>query len=140
MDDIIKTTLNNIDNFYQRKRRFDFFDEEIVSFSPELYPLQLELDKFISQEIIFKSRGHDINNQNKNIIRKLFNWFVKNPSQLPQYIHKRIEDIESKQSSNWNSRDIVKNEHSLRIIADHVAGMTDRFAILEYEKLISLSN
>jgi hypothetical protein len=50
MDDVIENSLKNIDNFYYRKKRLHFFDEELVKFSDELDPLQLDLNNFIYEE------------------------------------------------------------------------------------------
>ncbi|MCU0645055.1 MAG: dNTP triphosphohydrolase [bacterium] len=131
MDDVICTTLKNINNFYEQKKRLHFFDDELVKFSDELNTLQLELDRFISHEIIFKSRGHDINDKNKNIIRQIFSCFLIDPTRLPNYIQQQIgldRDI-----GNLN-HSTISNQKAIRRIADHVASMTDRFASLELEK------
>lgn len=134
VDDIAYTTLKNIENFYTRKKRLQFFDEEIVRFSDEIDPLQSRLNAFIYKEIIFKGRGDDVNHRNINIIRTLFRCYVENPSRLSSYIFKRVSDIESSQNLAWNPLSGAKNDRSIRIIADHVASMTDRFAVLEFEK------
>lgn len=131
MDDVIQTTLKNINSFYEQNKRLQFFDAEIVKFSDELNPLQLELDRFISQEIIFKGRGHDINNTNKSIIRQIFCCFLKDTTRLPRYIQQRIGVDRNSGILNISA---VNNKKAIRIIADHVAGMTDRFASLELKR------
>ena len=131
MDDVILTTLKNINHFYEQKQRLHFFNEEIVKFSNELNPLQLELDRFISEEIIFKGRGHDINNKNKNIIRQIFRYFLIDPTRLPRYIQQRIGVDRNNGNS---SHTAMNNETAIRRIADHVASMTDRFASLELNR------
>ena len=136
VDDIVYTTLRNIENFYARKKRLQFFDEEIVRFSDAIDPLQFQLNAFIYKEIIFKGRGDDINHQNKNIIRTLFRCYAENPSRLSNYIFKRVSEIESNQNSEWNPTRGAKDNLSLRIIGDHVASMTDRFAVLEFQKYV----
>ena len=82
VDVFVYTTLRNIENFYARKKRLQFFDEEIVRFSDAIDPLQSQLNAFIYKEIIFKGRGDDINHHNKNIIRTLFRCYAENPSRL----------------------------------------------------------
>jgi dGTP triphosphohydrolase len=106
----------------------------MVRFGDRLDPLQQQLDEFIGQEIIFKGRGHDVNNQNKNMIRNLFCSFIEDPSRLPAYIRWRIGFPPPEEIGNWSAQDIKHNEIALRIVADHIASMTDRFAILELEK------
>ncbi len=134
IDDIVYTALQNIESFFAKNKRFEFFDKEIVYFSDEIDPLQSQLNDFIYKEIIFKGRGHNINNQNKNIIRGLFRCYVEVPSRLSDFIFNRVAAIESDRNLEWNSAMGVKDDLSLRIIGDHVASMTDRFAVLEFEK------
>lgn len=131
VDDVVSTTLINLSRFYQQKNRLEFFDEEIVRFSEKIDPLQLELDRFISREIIFKRNQDDINRSNKKIVRDLFIHFMKNPERIPRYMAKRFKtDHQGEVSSN----DIVERPVNIRIIADYVAGMTDRYAMLELNK------
>ncbi len=136
VDDIVYTTLRNIESFYDRNKRLQLFDEEIVHFSDKMDPLQSQLNQFIYKEIIFKGRERDINNHNKNIIRTLFRCYVENPSRLSNFIFKRVQEIESSKNSEWSPAAGAKDDYSLRIIGDHVASMTDRFAGLEFEKYI----
>lgn len=131
VDDVISTTLSNISTFYAQKKRVKNFDEEIVRFSEKIDPLQLELDRFISSQIIFKRNEDDVNSYNKNIVRNLFIRFVENPDRIPHYVKKRFA---TKAGGKFVSRDIVENSNNIRILADHIAGMTDRFAMLELNK------
>jgi dGTPase len=55
----------------------------------------------------------------KTIITGLFNTYVEEPRQLPPHIFAHIG----------------RGEATPRVIADYVAGMTDRFALDEYRKL-----
>jgi len=136
MDDIITTTLKNIEDFYNRNKRLHFFDEEIVKFSDRMQPLQMQLNQFIYNEIIFKGRAHEINEQNRAIIRKLFQYYVGNRSRLPDYVFARLADNNSATGRGESSpRNEMNDETFLRAIADHVASMTDRFADLEYKKI-----
>jgi dGTPase len=135
VDDVICVSLINIERFYLHKSRQEFFDEEIVHFSEKINPLQSELNSFIYEEIIFKCTGNDYKNANKTILRNIFMGFITNPSRLPGYIQKRIETISGKKIKAFENQNIREQEHFVRIIADHIAGMTDSFANKEYEKL-----
>lgn len=56
------------------------------------------------------------------VVHELFPMFMQDPSLLPKQWRKDVED--------------AKDEVALaRIVADYIAGMTDRFAIQEYERL-----
>jgi len=135
MDDVIETTLKNIEEFYRLKKRSNFFDEEIVQFSNTIDPLQLELNKFIYEEIIYINAEKDTYEKNKDLLRKLYKHFLKNPLQLPEYILKRIESVSNIKRSLWIHHNVTERDFFIRIVADHIAGMTDRFAMLELQKL-----
>ena len=134
VDDVIKTTLKNLESFFQRKKRLDFFDEEIVKFSDGFFPLQSNLNHFIFDEIISKCAGNDFKNSNKNIIRKIFKQYVQNPQKLPDYIIKRIAAGLDEVTNNLLSKNITTEDFFIRNVADHVAGMTDNYAKIELEK------
>ena len=53
------------------------------------------------------------------MIADLFNAYVAEPGQLPPHIAAR-----------WKA-----GESQTRVVADYIAGMTDRFAVDEYRKL-----
>jgi len=135
MDDVIESSLKNIERFCQKKKRRDFFDEELVRFSDKVNLLQLELNQFIYDQIIFRCAGHDYSDINKNMLRKVFMKLVKNPAQLPDYILTRAKAATGIQPNEKIKNIIDQNDSVIRIIADHIAGMTDRFAVMEFEKL-----
>ena len=63
------------------------------------------------------------------IVSALFNTFLEDPQLLPP-------DYQQKATSQERENGIAGQA---RVVADYVAGMTDRFAISEYERLFDLS-
>ena len=64
----------------------------------------------------------------KRVMRQLYDLFMKEPNTLPD---------------DWQSLDgepvaDLSQERKARHIADYVASMTDRYAMLEYERLFDL--
>lgn len=57
------------------------------------------------------------------IVRELFPYFMQHPDQLPKQWRKDVEEAATE-------TDLA------RIVSDYIAGMTDRFAIQEHERLI----
>ena len=55
----------------------------------------------------------------QKIMTDLFETYMDEPQQMPPHIHRRIE----------------AGEPTARVVADYIAGMTDRFALDEYKKL-----
>jgi dGTPase len=55
----------------------------------------------------------------KTVITGLFQTYFDEPRQMPPHVYAQVE----------------RGEEKARVIADYVAGMTDRFALEEYKKL-----
>ena len=55
----------------------------------------------------------------QRVMRDLFNAYLEDPRQLPAHILRRCDE----------------GETAPRVIADYIAGMTDRFAVEEHAKL-----
>ncbi|HDP98533.1 MAG TPA: hypothetical protein ENN22_05030 [bacterium] len=134
MDDVLQNSLITMAEFFKRKKRLSFFDEEIINFSAQMNPLQSELNDFIYHQIIFKCAGNDVNHINKNIIRKLFKNYLIAPQKLPPYIQKRISQETGVEKINWQGKRLSQSQPFIRIVADHIAGMTDNYAKLQLEE------
>ena len=55
----------------------------------------------------------------QRVMTDLFHTYMDEPLQMPPHVHHRIE----------------AGEPQARVVADYIAGMTDRFAFDEYKKL-----
>jgi dGTPase len=116
----------------------------LVWFSAEVEPLFSELKSFIYQFII---NHWQVNRQDwraRKVITALFRAYWTNPLTLPTYVLLRakeelgfpfLRDI----PFNAVADEIASRYHSsagfARLIADHIAGMSDRFALEEYQSL-----
>lgn len=125
--------------------------ENVISFSPAI-----DFKKF--QSIIKSSVHHSreverMNEKGKYIIRKLFEAYYSHPQQLPDgpILHLMVDigqydTIDAARSEGigiirTQFEDVMKNPPFLyksilmRRICDHIASMTDRYAIEEYNNL-----
>ena len=96
----------------------------IISFSKKIYNENELLRQFLHEKMYKHTIVNRMTIKAKRIVRDLFSAFSSDFSILP------IE---------W--REIVKNsskKESYRIIADYIAGMTDRYAIMEHKRLFDL--
>ncbi|MDZ7366236.1 MAG: dNTP triphosphohydrolase [candidate division KSB1 bacterium] len=118
VSDIIQQTLQQVERFSIHLGRLSFFDEEVVRFSPDLDPLQKDLNSFIYQNIIFVPSVQRADMQVREVLRALFRCYYHDPELLP------AEEL----------RDTTLAERP-RQIADFIAGMTDHFVIKEIERL-----
>jgi dGTPase len=94
--------------------------EKVVSFDDDFHRMTQQLRTFLYKNVY---HHHDVAVVNDNAVekmRKLFLAFVKNPELMGCTAQERI-----------------KKDGLYLAVADNIAGMTDRFALLEYDKLIA---
>jgi dGTPase len=94
--------------------------EKVVSFDDDFHRMTQQLRTFLYKNVY---HHHDVAVVNDNAVekmRKLFLAFVKKPELMGSTAQERI-----------------KKDGLYLAIADNIAGMTDRFALLEYDKLIA---
>jgi dGTPase len=118
VSDIIQHTLQQVERFSLHLGRLSFFDEEVVRFSPDLDPLQKELNAFIYQHIILVPSVQRADTQVREVLRTLFRLYRVDAQLVPE------SDICCGDATNRP-----------REIADFIAGMTDNFVLREIERL-----
>jgi len=91
----------------------------IVGFSPRIEEMRLELKAFLMRELYRHYRVMRMGVKTQKVVADLFHAYMGEPAQLPPHIAAR-----------WQ-----KGEVLARVIADYIAGMTDRFALDEHRKL-----
>jgi dGTPase len=90
----------------------------VISFSPEMEKNNRELKDFLFTNLYQNYRVIRMQVKAERIICDLFSAYQKDPSMLPNHIQSGIE-----------------KEGLERAICDYIAGMTDRFAIDEHQKI-----
>jgi dGTPase len=94
---------------------------ELVGFSNELRDQVDELREFLFQRMYRNFKVNRMASKAKRVITALFQLFLAEPNCLP---------------SEWQQKDkTINGDTQARQIADYIAGMTDRYALLEYERL-----
>jgi dGTPase len=126
--DLIKTSTTNIEAAAPR----DIFDvrrhsTNLVSFSDEMREKNLSLKQFLRRNLYEHYRVLRMTSKSTRVIRELFTAFFETPSLLPDNYY-----LLAMQAKNENGE-----SGFARIIADYIAGMTDRYAISEYDKMFS---
>jgi dGTPase len=92
----------------------------IAAFSPELAEMNLQLKAFLLQNFYRHPRLVRMSAKAHRLLSDLFLAYLNEPLQLPHEIQARIR----------RGPDSVQ-----RVVCDYIAGMTDRYAILEHKKL-----
>jgi dGTPase len=90
----------------------------LVGFSEDMHRRNRELKDFLFANLYRHYRVVRMANKSEKIILDLFNAYHKNPDMLPGHI-----------------QDLNEERGIERVICDYIAGMTDRYAIDEYNRL-----
>lgn len=137
VDDVIKQTLKNVQDFNQRKNRMYDFDEELVHFSASVDKLQQELNKFIYREIINLSRVKWSDELGERLLFRLFEAYFRYPETLPASLLAGELKTTSKQLAHAPDRKAALRQNAtfFRAICDYIAGMTDAYAVSEARRL-----
>ena len=109
--DIIENTKKNI-NKYKIKSLNNIYicNKPLVCFSNKMKKVDMQIKFFLNQNMYNNKYVLKKTNEGKKIIKSLFNYLSDNPK---KYIRNNL----------------LKNAIKERVIADFIAGMTDRFAI-----------
>lgn len=158
----ITNAVNNIrNNFREFEKEYDIVKQETfqkikpilqrseyenrVALSNDLQILDIEFQKFLKTRILKSYQAQAMDGKAEYIVRKLFDAFKDNPSQLPdtsifsyaRFIgletHERAEVLEEISKMRKTG---AKSMHVLRrCIVDYIGGMTDQFAYNEFDRL-----
>ena len=115
--DVINTTKRNLKKYNPRSID-DVYNQDrlIVDFSKNMKKVDVQIKDFLRRNM-YNHRNVVINtNKGKKIIKILFNYLLKN-------------------SNKHFDEELLKKEPKERVVADFIAGMTDRYAINLYEKI-----
>ena len=115
--DVINTTNRNLKKYNPQSIK-DIYKQDhlIVDFSDKMKIVHMQIKSFL-RHYMYNHKKVIINtNRGKRIIKVLFNYLLKNPK---KYINEKL----------------LKKEAKERVVADFIAGMTDRYAINLYKKI-----
>jgi dGTPase len=92
----------------------------LIGFSEHIREQQLELKRFLHQNLYLHFRVARMSSKARRIVTELFNAFLQEPDLLPPEFQSRAA------------------ENKPRAIADYIAGMTDRYAMIEHRRLFAV--
>ena len=95
----------------------------VVSFSEKMHEIDRNLKDFLLDNMYRHDRVRQMTEKASLVVRELFVLLVNEPSNLP---------AEWREQVNGESE-----EQKAKVVADYIAGMTDRFAYDEHNKLIN---
>lgn len=94
----------------------------LISFSEKMREQQIELKRFLRTKLYQHYRVNRMSTKAQRIIRELFKVFIEDQRLMPDEFQAYAE-----------------KDHP-RAVADYIAGMTDRYAIREYQRLFSVTD
>ena len=97
--------------------------QALIVFSEKMNGHNQQLKRFLRQHLYQHYKVRRMSTKAERIISSLFNAFMDDPRLLPPDYYHRLEQVER------------QDDGRARIVADYIAGMTDRFAIGEYERM-----
>jgi dGTPase len=99
-------------------------DGALISFSDSMREKNLELKRFLRTRLYRHYRVHRMSAKAARTITALFEAYIEDPRLMPIEAQQHVSQLESLNGSDGRAR----------AVADYVAGMTDRYAIAEYER------
>jgi len=90
----------------------------LIRYSDELASANRALRKFLYQNVYYHPRVAEVNQRASEMLRKVFESYLLDPSRLGDAATRRIE-----------------SEGLHRTVCDYIAGMTDRYLMEEYARL-----
>lgn len=100
-------------------------EQSICDFSEEFREKEAPLRKFLFDNMYRHYKVNRMMGQATRVVRELFDLFLEDPDILPTELRRRC--------------DSPKTATTARIVCDHIAGMTDSYAISEHRKLFSVT-
>ncbi|HHH46441.1 MAG TPA: deoxyguanosinetriphosphate triphosphohydrolase [Thiotrichales bacterium] len=101
--------------------------EPLIRFSPAMREKNLALKRFLRERLYRHYRVHRMTGKARQVVQALFEAFFEDPRLLPDQHREQARRLEAEAGEAGRAR----------AVADYIAGMTDRYAIAEHERLFN---
>lgn len=142
INDVIKTTSPIIEKYCERYNpKFinskDAVNELCVKLSDDIDEQAKNVYSELTNKVIKSATISTADSKAEYIIKQLFKAFYKHPKQLPDYVLTRyfVKKGSTLNRLKINDDELKNDPYFIRVICDHIAGMTDQFASREYNEL-----
>lgn len=113
--------------------------QNLVENSKYIRELREFISQYIHRHVVSSQEVAQLDSKAKYLIKQIFKAYYEDPRQLPDYTLNRYFNNKGKKLDRTiiekNSKDLKSDPEFIRVICDHIAGMTDMYAIQEYNKL-----
>ena len=93
-------------------------ENPLIQYSTARRETNLELREYLYENLYFNPVVHEPNKRAVKLLKELFGYFLKHPEEIGSQSRARIE-----------------TEGLHRAICDYLSGMTDRYVVIEHERL-----
>jgi dGTPase len=123
--DLITQTRQNIDAWHiETVDDIRKLGKPLVAFSPQMQELNLELKNFLMENMYRHYKVNRMASKARRVVKDLFGFFIAEPECLP---------------TQWREQaGAPKGAKTATVVADFIAGMTDRFALDEYRRVFDV--
>jgi dGTPase len=99
-------------------------DRAVIAFSAEMTAADKRLKDFLFERMYRHYRVNRMTSKARRVVRELFDLLFREPDCLPEDWRDRARNADERRRA--------------RLVADYIAGMTDRFALLEHRRLLDV--
>ncbi len=117
---IARAQLNSLSDVHKQRER-------LMAFSDSMNEKKLELKLFLREQLYQHYRVHRMTQKATNVVQTLFDVFMNDQKILPTEARTHCNLLADKHGEKGTARGI----------ADYIAGMTDRYAIVEHERIFN---
>lgn len=115
------------------------FAQQCIKFSQEIELQVQQLKQWMNNKILYSEEVSISDSKSEYLIKQLFKAYYKHPLQLPDYMLEKYYRIKAREFSRERvSREVAilqQDDVFVRMVADHIGGMTDQFASRTYIQL-----
>jgi len=123
VQDLLNTTISNVkEQNIQSVKDVRNANKFIANFSDEMLEDCQQIKKFLRENMYRHYKVNIMTSKARRVIKDLFEFYMAETSSLPE---------------NWFAR--IESNNKPIIIADYIAGMTDRYALEEHRKIFDTS-
>ena len=143
INDVYRVSRPEIESYVVRREKatgHDYiFDHQCIKFSLEVEKQVQQLKHWMNDKILYSEEVSVSDAKSEYLIKQLFKAYYKHPLQLPDYMLEKYYRIKAREFSRERvSREVTilqQDDVFVRMVADHIGGMTDQFASRTYIQL-----
>lgn len=125
VDDVLNETKTRLlDNNIENVEDIRNANQQMVAFSAPMHEKVQELRKFLWNRMYTHYTVNRMRVKAERIVGDLFDLFVERPECMP---------------NDWQSKITDDKNAKARVVCDYIAGMTDRYALIEHTRLFDLN-